>query len=422
MNDSDPFEHFYVDQQKQQQQSAPQAQEDDPFSQFYLDKSDNDDSPLKYILRQGGRSASRVLEQIGGLPQEAKNIASMVVDPLVESLFGKELAQKTKDIQEQTRVLPTSKELKAASIKASKGFTEPKNKGEEIGDEYAELVGQLIGPMKFRKALGIAALGTAAKEGTKVFGLGEGTQEAAKLGTTLIASMFNPKGVKNLWKGYYDEATKHITPSAMVSANPLQIKLNILENELLKGIGAPSESAVLKVINDVKGKINNGQIGVDEAVAAKRSLNEIMGDTALLERGRTLFTKVGNAIDGTIKLYQNPDFIKNFRAANEAFGGYAKSRKLSNWLNRMIGGKPVVKALFAAGAEAAGGHLELVAPTLGIAGVAGGLVKGAELMQRIMSNKTLRKYYLDMLINGMKENTRGAIASASKLEKGLDEK
>jgi hypothetical protein len=408
-------------QQAQSQQQAPQQiKQQSPFAQYRLDKPEEEETTWNSILRHGTRSASRILEQIGGAPQEAKNLVSSVIDPILEPIFGKENLAKVNKFQESNRILPTSQELEKKSKKVTGGYTEPKNEWEKTGDEYNKLVGQLIGPMSWRKALGVAAASTVGGQAAKIAGFGEGVQEASKLGTTLIASMFNPKGVKNLWKGYYDEAAKHIAPGAQVTALPLENKLLALEGKMTQGLDAPTEKIVVDVIKKLKDKIQNGKIGVEELVASKRSLNEIMGDVELLRRGENQLPKIGKALNSAIKLYHNPDFLKNYHAANQAFGGYAQSRKLSDWLYKLTGGKPLIKALVTAGIEAAGGHPEYIAPTLGAGGAVYGGVKAIELGQRIMSNKTLRKYYLDMLVNGLKQNTRGAIASADKLEKGLE--
>jgi hypothetical protein len=273
--------------------------------------------------------------------------------------------------------------------------------------------------MKFRKALGVAALGTGAKEGSKILGLGETSQEAAKVGTMLVASMFNPKGVKQLYDNFYHEADRLVPPGTMVSARPLEAKLNNLKNKLKQGILAPSEEAVLTNLEKVAKKIKNGQVDLKEMMATNRSLNEVIGDPKLLKRGKTLFNELKKAVNDAIKLHRDPEFVKNWRGANEAFGGLHESQKMTRFVSKHLGPLPLKHAVLAGAGEAVAGYPEAAVPTI-IAATAGYVgMKGAELMHRIVSNPTLRKYYGDVLTHAAAENAKAMNASAANLTRAL---
>ena len=169
----------------------------------------------------------------------------------------------------------------------------------------------------------------------------------------------------------------------------------------------------------VANKIKNGKVNVREMMATNRSLNERMGDPALLLRGKNLYPELKKAVNDSIKLYQNPKFQSSWRSANEAFGGLYESQKLSRYIERHLGNKPIKHAIFASMAESAGGYPEAIIPTLSASFAAYGGIKAVELTKRIMSNPTLRKYYSEVLLNGVKENSVGMIKSAEKLDQEL---
>lgn len=425
MKESDPFSSYLLNKPSQQiKNEVPTQNQNDnsenPFTKYALNKSEENESFLSQIPRHAARISSRIAETIGGTPGDIQDLIQSGVFAGLEKLTGhKASPELRKEAAIKSERAPTSSELKELSESSTKGFTKAHGIKEELGDEFASTVASLLGPMKFRKALGISALGVGAKQSLKLLGLGETSQEFGKIGTMIVSSMINPKGVKQLYDNYYNEALRLAPEEARVSAKPLEKSLNSLKKSLSEGLDAPTEEAVLKVVKKATDKIQDGQVSVREMMASNRSLNEIMGDPEFLKRAKNLFPELKNGINKTLQQYENPEFLKNWKSANEAFGGFYESQKLSRFIEQRLGIKPIKHALFTAAGETIVGYPEAIIPTIGLAagGYAG--IKGLELMQRIFANPTLRKYYGEVLTNAAKENSIAMNKAAEKLDKKL---
>ncbi len=401
-------------------ESEEPINKEDPFSSYKLNKPKEEKSFFSELPRHAARIGSRVAETIGGIPGDFQDLIQSGVFSGLEKLTGhKATPEVRKEAAIKSERSPTSSELKNLSESSTQGFTKAQGLGEELGDEFASTIASLLGPMKFRKALGISALGVSSKQALKSLGLGETSQEIGKFGTMIVSSMINPKGVKQLYNNYYNEALRLAPEEARVSAKPLEKSLNSLKKSLSEGLDAPTEEAVMKVVKKATDKIQDGQVSVREMMASNRSLNEIMGDPEFLKRAKNLFPELKKGINNTISQYENPEFLKNWKSANEAFGGFYQSQKLSRFIEQKMGIKPIKHALFTAAGETILGHPEAILPTLGIATTGYVGIKGVELMQRIFANPTLRKYYGEVLTNAAKENVVAMNNAAEKLDKKL---
>ena len=423
MNQNDPFSSYRVNKpiepifQESQKDQISEGQ--DAFSSFRINNKNEENWP-QYLKRNATRLGSRVIETIGGIPGEIEEIGNLIQSgtfDFLDNILGKSNIPKEKLIK---RKFPTSSDLKEKSIEFSKGYTKPRNEGEKLADEFTSTVSSLLGPMKFRKALGVAALGTGARKGTEILGLGETSQELSKLGTMIVSSMINPKGVKQLYTNLYNEAENLVPQGTTVSAKNMEEKLYKLRDKLSAGIEAPSEKAVIDDIDKVLKKVKDGRVQVNEMMATNRSINEKMGDPELLKRGKNLYPQLKKAVNESINDYKNPEFLKAWKGANEAFAGVHESQKISRYIQKYIGNKPIAGTIIAGLAETAGGHPEYVIPTVAASIIGTGAVKGTELMIRIFSNPTLKKYYSEVILNASKQNTRAMLLSYEKLENEIN--
>jgi len=423
---ADPLAKYRLNKLQEEPQvpfSSSVDNQQDPLQKYRVAKPNSEEESFtQYVTRNAARLGSRVAEQIGGLPGDISDLIQSGVFAGLEKAIGHKV---TPEMREEARILserpPTSSELKKASESVTKGYTSPQGEYEKTADEFAETVASLLGPMKFRKALGIAALGTGAKTGLKTLGFAEGTQEAGKIGTMLIASMVNPKGVKQLTSNLYNEAERLAPEGTIVSGKELEKDLLKLKHDLEKGTLDRFETKVLEQTNRVLEKVKDGNVDVNHLIASKRSINGVAGDPEFYRRGEHLFPRLLKAVDKTIKSHKDPEFLKTYQSANEAFGGVEQSKKISRYIESKLGNKPIKHALLASVAETVAGYPEAIGPTLALSGGAYLGVKGIELTQRILANKTLRNYYFDVLLNASKENSTAMIKSANKLEKALDQ-
>jgi hypothetical protein len=420
---ADPFARYRIDQgQSSNQSKTPkpiQPDQNDAFSKYRIGKpGTEEETATQYLTRNATRIGSRVAEQIGGIPGDFAELIEGGVFSGLESIFGHKV---TPEMREEARIRserpPSSSELQKLSEETTKGYTSPKDEKEKIADEYTSTVANLLGPMKFRKALGVAALGTAAKKGTEILGLGQGAQEASKLGTMIVSTMINPKGASKFAASQYEKAN-NLAKGASINASTLEKSLSGLNENLMKGISTNPKNMVLKASEDVLSKVKNGKIGVDELTAAKRDINTLMGDPALLKREKILLKSVGKFVDQTISQYEkvNPEFKKAYRPANEIYGAIAEGNKASKFIQKTIGPKSVLGAIVG---ETVLGHPEAIIPTVGIVGLSHGGAATVDFLTRLGKSKELRKYYRNALSSALKEDSRALIKYENLMQKAM---
>lgn len=398
-SEADPFASVRVNKPRSTS-SDEQDSSQDAFSSVRVKKSE--DIPFIHEAgRHAARIGSRIAETIGGIPGDVSSLIQSGVITGLKKLTGHELSSEGYEEIKKQR-LPTSSELKKFSEEKSGGFTKAKNEYEKIGDELAELTTSLIGPIKFRRALGIAAGAQSVKEGFKILGFGDKSQEAGKLGTMLMLTALNPKGALK-YAGEQFNLASQLSRGSSIQATNMRGHLENLLKDLQKGIKTPSKNAVIRPIEDILGKVNNNKILVHDLTAAKRDLNTLMKDPELLRRERKLLKTVGKEIDTAIKPYEkiNPAFSKAYRPANEIFGAVAEGTKAYDFMRKHLGGKTVLGATLG---ELALGHPEYIAPTIGTVGATLGIAKTTDFFVRLAKSRELKKYYSKALVSAMKED------------------
>jgi len=422
MPEEDPFASVRIRQNKiepiQQEsiQEVPieQSKEssEDPFASARIKKAEG--FPFLYETgRHATRVASRIAETIGGIPGDISNLIQSGVFSGLESIVGHKLSDEGREESKKYRA-PTTKELKELSESISGGFTSPESDIEKTVDEYVETASSLLGPMKFRKALGVALGSQLSKEGVKTLGLGETSQESAKLGTMLMLTTLNPGGAMRYASSQYQKANE-LAKGASINARNLESNLSNLLTDLKKGVSTTSKTSVIKPAEELIGKINNGKIPVLELTAAKRDLNTIMKDPSVLMREKKMLKVVGKEIDNAIKPYEitNPAFSKAYRPANEIYGAVSQGTKAYDFIKRSLGAKSILGSIVA---ETALGHPEYVIPTLtGMASI-GAAAKTGDFLVRLGKSKELQKYYLKSISAALKEDLPALRLYADKFE------
>lgn len=419
--ETDPFAEFRLKPKTQPiPQEIPTEQKEDPFAEFRIRKRE-DENIYETALRNIARTGSRAVETLVGLPGDIQDLINSGVFYGLEKLTG---LPRTEEAEHAAREasLPTSKKLKGKAEELSKGYLKPQGKVEETLDEATETVTSLLGPMKFRKALGVGLGASAIKEGIGALGFGKGTQEAGKLGSMFILSAINPGGAAKYANSLYDKADKLLPAGAKVDAKTLKSELASLHNDLSKGVTTPPKNALLKPIEELFDKIKGNEIPVEELVAAKRDINTLIRDPALLKREKKLFNKIAKDVNDAINKYgpQNPEFLKTYQSANQAFGGIAQSQKAADYIRKKLPIKPEHSAYLTIFGEAALGHPELIIPTIGATALGMGALKTQQLLQRVMTNPTLRRYYANVVREALNENSVAAARNFEKLANELD--
>lgn len=386
-----------------------------PITTLSESNPEDGESFLGGFARKSAGVMARTLESFLGAPGEFAELADQLTKPIADFLIPVEKGK----IPELAN-LPKTKELRQLTKKLTGDYLEPKGKVEEALHEGGELLGSILGPTKWRKALGLSIGSQMAKEGSKLLGASPTAQEATKFGTLLSLSLVNPKGVKNYWNNLYQQRDALISPGTYVDATKLEKNVSEVINQIKKGTVAPSEAKVLDQAEKILEKIQKGMVDLDEMTAVKRSLNEVAGDPDVWKRGKNLFGKLQKSVSDTLASNPNKEAVKLGKMADEAYGAFHESQKLSRGIKKIVGDKPLKSIILSAGVEALSGYPQAIIPTMaGASAVAGG-VKGMELMYRINSSPVLRKYYLNTLINASMGNLRAAESSLRKLDEGLE--
>lgn len=400
MMQTDPFASVRVNRKTQEPQQLTQQNSEDPFNSVRIKKSES--FPWVYETgRHAARIGSRIAETIGGIPGDVSSLVQSGVLSGLEKLVGIKSDESIREKLKKDR-LPTSGELKEISHKATKGFTKAQDPTEEFIDEIAETASSLLGPMKFRKALGIGLGSTIAKKALEVTGLGEGVQDSAKLGTMFLMSLYNPGGASKFASLQYDKA-KNLSKGASVKAMGLETSLKNLVDNLETGVSTSSKNSVIKPAKELLDKIKDGKISVQDLTSAKRDINSLIGEPDTLKGAKKLLNSLGKQVDNAIKPYEkiNPEFAKAYRPANEIFGAVAEGNKAQNFIYKTLGAKSFIGTLLA---ELALGQPQAILPTVGGAAGAIGLAKAFDFSKRLAKSPELRKYYSKALVSAAKED------------------
>ncbi len=417
---SDPFSSVRVNNKSSPSPSNRNMQEENPEDQFssVRVKKSKDFDGLYETGRHAARIGSRIAETIGGIPGDISSLIQSGVFSGLEAIGGHKASKESRESVKKDRS-PTSHELKELSQDATGGFTKAQGPTEEAIDEYTETAASLLGPMKFRRALGVALAANSAKQGIKLTGLGEGAQEGAKLGTMFLSSLYNPGGALKYASSQYDKA-KQLSKGASINAESFRNNVSSMIKDLEKGVTTSEKTSVLKPAREILEKINpRGKISVDELTSAKRDINKLMGEPDTLKGAKKLLKALGGQIDDAIKPYEklNPKFKEVYRPANEIYGAVMQGNKASNFIKNILGTKSVLGAI---AGEAVLGHPEYIIPTAGAAASAFGAARTTDFFTRLAKSPELRKYYSKAMLAAASEDAKSLRIYADKINQELD--
>lgn len=401
------------------------------------------------LLGRGAlRTAARVGETLIGLPGEIRDLARMGGDWLgnkARAAVGKEplTEEETTHLREKmnpasydllgrlAEALPTSSSLREDVTRAYTGeYLEPQNEWERFADNVAQDFAALAIPIKgkipFARSLGQAVIANAGGEVANAF-FGEKGEAYTKMGLLFSLGMLSggkSGGIKKYINGLYGEMEAAIPAGAEINASRLSKKLNNIESILRKGDPkAASKAPAFQKIEAIRNKINSGMIDIEEVVQLTKDTNEAIFGLGELKRGQNELYNLRKALHDSTKEYgaSNPEFLKKWQSANEAYAATETSRRIGNYVKKNIRPKDYVYAASALGLEGtlAGGPaaLSTLGGTAGIAATA----YGAEVIKRISKSKALQKYYKNVVIHSLNQNKGGLVRAMTQLDKALED-
>ena len=135
-----------------------------------------------------------------------------------------------------------------------------------------------------------------------------------------------------------------------------------------------------------------------------------------LKKLKFRYNKLKNQLSNEINSYgnKNNEFFKEWKEANEVYSVIQDSKKVTNYLESVLGNLPP-KLAGGVAVELLLGRPMLAAGTVGAAGA----VKTGELLYRMRKSPVLLKYYSDALLSASQENLPALINSLEKLDTGL---
>lgn len=412
----------------------------DIFDQISLEETPKGDifdqieySPGKTKIPEVGRhvarTGSRIVESLAGLPGDILRTAELGargVEKTGEKIREKIGLSPLKKEPIKSKTLPGSENIKEFSTKLFGETVLPQSKTEAFIDDIVSDAAVLAVPFKgkipFVKSIGTAIAANTASKGAEKLGAREGGQAAAKIGTFFLSGLTGKGNVKKFWKNQYKLADEAVPVGEELRAFKLERNLDNLEDTLLQGLDTPSQQAVLKPLRQLRSKIKDGILSVKEAIASKISLNELRESLFEEVKGRTgrkgarnKLNDISHFLDNALEEYgkQNPKFYKHYNAAQEAYSGFQQSKKVANWISRVIPfGKMGKTSLLLAEA--------LFKPaTLPATGAAYVAFKSGELLTRMFKNPTLRKYYGNLVKSSINENKSGFLKNLHKMEQEI---
>ena len=433
------FDKYLVKDGSEFQEDIQETESMTPVEPFNFDKYLVQEKGLpqeigEEVARFSTRTASRIGETVAGMPGDVVQFTEWLNSKLPEVtsfLQGKQnfLQEKGKELLQN---LPSSQDLKEWTSEISSGYTDPQGAMEEFGDSVIELASALaIGkdPTKIKNllgAIGKATLAKGAAKGAEELGAEELGQFGTELGTLFLLSLTDKKAAGKYVSDKYTRARNLIPKNTMISTGALQKELKGIQSELSRGISTTTKSDVKAAIQDLEGKISGGAYPAEELIESFHDINERMNSKKLFddlskgERKKLKFRydKFKDSITKEIDKYgkSNPEFVKEWKEANEGFGAIAKSQKVSRFIESKIGSLPK-HLVYGIGIELFTGH-----PKIALATAASfGAMKTGELLSRVAKSPTLRKHYLNVLREASQENFPAMVNELNKLDKGLKE-
>jgi len=329
--------------------------------------------------------------------------------------------------------LPTTRDIREFSEKATKGYTKPKSKFEEEGSELATDIGAMLVPgaasYSSLRNLGIPIAGWLTKQGLEKVGTSEGVANAAKTAVMVsldLASAYRSKGhggAKNYAKELWKEAEENIPKGVSITTKQLVPELETLKSNLMKGGDSPSIGPAVKKIDELLEATKKGSIPVDELMAFRKKINNLIEAQGGFDftahpnvRQQSIYNlnqvkdKVINPLDEYAKI--NPKFGVPYQQSNEAYSAYHASNYVSKFLKRKFGEylkSPMLYSLFGTGAK-----------TL-VTGAAGAFVPyhAIKLVHRVYRSPVLRELYGNVLKGALENNAAMTAKNLSELNKEL---
>lgn len=425
------------------QEALSQGYSPEEVTEFLKTQSKPKESLSSNIGRQAGRTGARIAETVLGAPRALGEFGEMLIPEKAlkkgaEKIGLKEPVEKGLEFVKKHapyKLFPKTEDIRENITKRLFGEKlEPKTKWEKKADElvsdFAALAIPLPGKQLSLLKPGLLALGgNAASDVVGKMGGTEKEKTYAKLGTIVAGSMINPGSAQKLGKSLYAQAKEARPTDAKIGAKNLLKNSESFEKQLLKGDpGASSKKKSLDLIKEIKSKIKNDNIEIEELEQFKRDINEarsslyetFKSDKVGKKSAKRNLDMVSNLVDKSLKEYGkvNPEWEAFYRPANEVHGAIAQSHKARNNIMRVAKKYGMHAILPALGIGHFGGGPGM-AGIVGSAAAGTAIVGGLEIGARFAKSPVLQKHYINLINSALKDDIVAMHENLKRLEKEL---
>ncbi len=441
------------------------------------------DNAGRNVLRWGSRVVEQILGGPGDLAEAGRSILSGQAQLAPSNILGFEKpkvpeALKFNQIDEPVQQgikrllepsqsnllgsLPRSEELEALNKTASKGYLAPQEDWEQKSDEITKNLGRLLfgrtlpgpripgaprstprfdGVRKVGQDIGNAIISEGVKEGVKLFGGSESSQEKAKAATLFTMGLMLPRitgqtSADRFVRDIYQQRDDLIPQNAMFNTAGIENNLrNFINNRLKYGGPTPEKNTVLAVTEDFLNRIasRGGQMTTQELLEFGRNINRNSAsvymqplDKTGIRAARSFYGELNdifnNAIEGQLATI-NPQALQLHRNAQGAWGALQQSRRVQEFVSRNVKGLPFKTGVASMlGGSLFGSIANPVATATALAGagasagLGAGILSAGEALTRMYLNPTLRHYYSLVIMNSLRENIPAMVSAMKKLD------
>jgi hypothetical protein len=346
---------------------------------------------LKKILGGGLYNAARGLEGSLGGNVSPKDVAH--ITEFLESRGVKQPMQRSPEVGRRSDSLRSLLGLKQSDI-------EPEDFLSRLGQDTVSTLGLALlgGGRPSLRSLAPSATGVAASKAAEALGLPEVVQDAVRLGSEyktrrgLLAKEGKfPANKAARAEQLYNQTEVSLKPGERGSAKSLNKFFDGVDKIHKREVNRDTMRAVDEIAHTLRSNIDKqGNIDIKNAYEIKKSLNKEYSDAKASVR--PYIEEARKGIEKTLRDHSalNPEFVKSMEEASGLYSFNKENEMITDFLKSS--GKLRSK-----------------------------LVKGAfdalSYIPRAFSNKSVRKYYLDLLDAVIKDDKSAAFRAASRLSK-----
>ncbi len=339
-----------------------------------------------------------------------------------DELFTKKIDAPFKFVLDK---LPNTEDVNKFIDEYAKGALAPKGEWEQIGNEFAEdVVGSVLnrGPKNLYRNLLVPGISTAVRKGMELYGASPKAQHIGKALTWIGLDLAGLAQPERMIGNMMENNRRSIPINDMINVNANDIRfLDQFEQRLTSGGSRPSSQAALTKVRELRDAITpNNQLSARRAHDFYRSINEIKTSFGAFEvegsgKPHHVFNlnRVQNMTRNILTRYgrqQNPEFLTDFREANDAWAALKQSDQIANYVKKNYN-KPFVSE----GAKALFAKSNLTIPlAVGLTG----LERVQSFAQRL-TNPTLRRYYGNVLMHSLNDSKVSFMNNMQKLDKTM---